>query len=183
MDYCKEVKIVVNVPVNLDSDTISLYDSLSESGYNLFDSEDAFYNDICSTFTSANGTDMTLEDRKKEMFSSNANISMCQEGCKFESYNKKTRKAKCDCDVQSESTQTDMTKINFDKNSIGTTFLSTLTNSNFMVLKCYKLVLNIKNLLKNKGRIIMSIIFVFFIFLIFSSYFLVILNSLSTMYS
>ena len=62
MNYCKEVKITVSVPVNLDSDQISLYESLSESGYNLFDSEDDFYNDICSTFTSANGTDMTLED-------------------------------------------------------------------------------------------------------------------------
>ena len=46
---CNEVKIVVSVPVNLDTDTISLYDSLSESGYNLFDSEDDFSNDICST--------------------------------------------------------------------------------------------------------------------------------------
>ena len=46
MNYCKEVKITVSVPVNLDSDKISLYDSLSESGYNLFDSEDDFYNDI-----------------------------------------------------------------------------------------------------------------------------------------
>ena len=171
MDYCKDIKIGVNVPVNLDSDTLSLYDSLSESGYNLFDSEDAFYNDICSTFTSANGTDMTLEDRKKEMFSSNANISICQEACKFESYDKKTRKARCDCDVQSESTQTDMTKINFDKGSMGTTFLSTLTNSNFMVLKCYKLVLDFKNLLKNKGRVIMSIILISFISLMIIYFF------------
>ena len=81
------------------------------------------------------------------MFTVSGNISMCQEGCKFESYNKTTRKANCDCDVQSESTQTDMTKINFDKDNIGTSFVSTLTNSNFMVLKCYKLVLNLKNLL------------------------------------
>ena len=171
MDYCKEVKITVSVPVNLDSDTLSLYDSLSESGYNLFDSEDDFYNDICTTFTSANGTDMTLEDRKKEMYSLSANISICQEGCKFESYNKTTRKANCDCDVQSESTQTDMTKIKFDKDNIGTTFLNTLTNSNFMVLKCFKLVLNFKNFLKNKGRIIMSIILFLFIFLLLIYFF------------
>ena len=166
MNYCKEIKIAISVPVNLDSDKISLYESLSESGYNLFDSEDDFYNDICSTFTSENGTDMTLEDRKKEMYILNANISMCQEGCKFESYNKTTRKANCDCDAQSELTQTDMTKINFDKDNIKNTFVNTLTNSNFLVLKCYKLVLNFKNLMKNKGRIIMSVILVSFIILL-----------------
>ena len=164
MSYCSEVKISVSVPVNLDTDTITLYDKLCESGYNLFDSNDDFYNDICATYTSANGTDMTLEDRKKEMFSTSGNITMCQIGCMFESYNKTTKKAKCNCDVQSESTETNITKINFDKNKIGSSFLSTLTNSNFLVLKCYKLAISLKNIFKNKGRIIMTIIlFLFFI--------------------
>ena len=166
LNYCKEVKIVVNVPVNLDMDTISLYDSLSESGYNLFDSEDDFYNDICATYTSPNGTDMTLEDRKKEMFSLSGNISMCQEGCIFESYNKTTKKAKCDCDTQTESIETNIDNINFDKKGIGNSFLSTLTNSNFLVLKCYKLALNLSKILKNKGQIIMSIIIFLYIILL-----------------
>ena len=167
LNFCNEVKITVNVPVNLDSDTLSIYDSLSESGYNLFDSEDDFYNDICSTYTSANGTNMTLEDRKKEMYSVSGNITMCQSGCIFESYDKKTKKAKCVCDVQCESTETNVTNINFNKDSIASSFLSTLTNSNFLVLKCYKLVLDFSNFLKNKGRIIMSIILLLFIILLF----------------
>ena len=167
LDSCKDVKIVVNVPVNLDKNTISLYDSLSESGYNLFDSEDSFYNDICATFTSENGTDMLLEDRKKEIYSSSGNISMCQEGCNFESYNKTTKKAKCNCDVQSESTETDLEKINFDKEKMGTSFLTTLKNSNFFVMKCYKLVIDFSNIIKNKGRIIMSVILIFDIAIIF----------------
>ena len=171
LDCCKDVKIVVNVPVNLDTDTISLYDSLCESGYNLFDSEDSFYNDICATYTSENGTDMTLEDRKKEMYNTSGNITMCQEGCKFDSYNKTTKKAKCNCDAQSENTQTDITKINFDKKDIGKNFLTTLTNSNFMVLKCYKLVKDFSDFFKNKGRIIMSIIFISFIILVFIYFF------------
>ena len=37
------------------------------SGYDLFNENDSFYTDICSTFTSENGTDMTLADRKKEI--------------------------------------------------------------------------------------------------------------------
>jgi hypothetical protein len=113
LNYCEEVKIVVNVPVNLDSKALNMYDSLSESGYNLFNSEDDFYNDICSTYTSVNGTDMTLEDRKKEMYSVSGNITLCQTGCEFKSYNKTTKKAKCDCDVQTEDTETNIENINF----------------------------------------------------------------------
>ena len=80
MNYCSDVKIVVSVPVNLEDNTVLLYESLSQSGYNLFDSEDEFYNDIFSTFISTNGTDMTLNDRKTEIFSVAGNISMFQTG-------------------------------------------------------------------------------------------------------
>ena len=151
MHSCKDINIIVNVPVNLDSNTISLYDSLSESGYNLFDSEDDFYNDICSTYTSSNGTDIILEDRKKQVFSLSGNITICQTGYEFELYNKTTKKAKCDCDIQNHQIETDIAKIKFDKKKIGDSFLKTITNSNFLVLKYYKLVLNIMNILKNKG--------------------------------
>ena len=165
LKYCNEVKIIVNVPVNLDDSTISLYDSLSESGYNLFNSSDSFYNDICATYTSENGTDMLLEDRKNEIYSITSNISMCQTGCEFESYNKTTKKAKCNCDAQTNITETDITKITFE-NSVASSFLSTLTNSNFQVMKCLKLALNFSNILENKGRLIMTIIVVTFIALL-----------------
>ena len=163
LDDCKDIKIVVSVPVNLNDETLSLYNSLSDSGYNLFDSEDDFYNDVCSTYTSGNGTDMTLEDRKKEIYSTTENLTMCQSGCEFELYNTTTKKAKCNCDVQTNTTETDVTKINFSKENILNSFVDTLTNSNFLVLKCYKLVLSLQNILKNKGRIIMTILYILFI--------------------
>ena len=167
LNLCGKVKITVNTPVKLSTETVSLYNSLGESGYNLFDSEDDFYNDICATYTSENGTDMTLEDRKKEIYSSSGNITMCQSGCTFELYNETTKKAKCNCDAQNKLTETDISKINFDKDSIGENFLNTLKNSNFLVLKCYKLVLNLKNIFKNKGRIVMTLIFILFLVSLF----------------
>ena len=167
MNICKEVKIVVNSPVNLNSDQLSLYDSLSESGYNLFDAEDNFYNDICSTYTSKNGTDMTLEDRKKEIFGSNGNISICQKGCSFKYYNKTSKKAKCDCEPQREITETNITRITFGQSYISGSFLRTLKNSNFLVLKCYKLAFNFSFFFRNIGRIIMTLIAIFFLILLF----------------
>ena len=64
LSYCKHSEITINVPVNLDNETIYLYESLSKSGYNLFDSNDSFYNDICTPYTSDNKTDIILSDRK-----------------------------------------------------------------------------------------------------------------------
>jgi hypothetical protein len=166
--YCNNIKIEINVPVNLDETTISLYNSLSESGYNLFDSEDEFYNDVCSIYTSENGTDMILEDRRKEIYGSIENITICQSGCTFESYNVTNKKAKCNCDVQIDSTEIDINKIDFtNKNFIHSLFVDTLLDSNFLVLKCYKLALNLKDILKNKGRIIMTIILLLFLLLLF----------------
>ena len=106
---------------------------------------------------------MTLADRKSEVLSATENISLCQSGCEFESYNSTTKKAKCNCDAQTNSTETNMTKIDFSSSSIATSFIDTLKNSNFLVMKCYKLAINLKNIFKNKGRIIMTIIYFIFI--------------------
>ena len=69
--------ITVNTPVNISNEMEEIYNSLSESGYNLFDSEDSFYQDICTTYTSLTGTDMILSDRKKEIYSAASDITMC----------------------------------------------------------------------------------------------------------
>ena len=173
MEHCKEVKIVVNSPVNLDNQTIALYNSLIKSGYNLFDTSDSFYNDICTTYTSENGTDVTIDDRQNELFANNANFTLCQSECTFESYNVITNKVKCNCEVQKNSSIIDFISSTFnDNNIIINTFLITFKYSNIMVIKCYKFAIDLSSLTKNIGRIIMSaILFLFLImFLIFFFY-------------
>ena len=165
MSFCLDVKIVVNTPVNLDNETISLYESLNNYGYNLFDSNDPFYNDICTVYTTENGTDVILSDRQNDIFSLNANITLCQFGCQFEFYNVTSKKAKCNCDIQNNSTITNITNINF-KNLIITSFLILMFDSNFMVLRCYKEAFNVINLFRNIGRIIMTIILLIYLILL-----------------
>ena len=167
MDYCKNVSIIVNTPVCLDEDTLTLYDSLSKSGYNLFDANDSFYTDICTTYTSENGTDVILKDRQNEIYSSNANISLCQSSCTFESYNITTKKAKCNCDIQNITTETNINNIKFGSNLLVNSFLITFKYSNIIVLKCFKLAIDLTSLSKNIGRIIMIIIFFLFFICIF----------------
>ena len=73
---------------------------MKDSGYNLFNESDSFYKDICSTYTSQNGTDMTLEDRKQEIFLNKGNINICQDNCEFINYDSSMQKAKCECSPQ-----------------------------------------------------------------------------------
>ena len=165
LDICKNTQIKVNIPVNLDENTQSIYDSLSKSGYNLFNLEDDFYNDICSTYTTENGTDLTLADRKNIIYNTNGNKTMCQEGCIFQSYNIITKKSQCDCTVQTSETITNIDEIHFEDSSLTGEFYNTLNNSNFRVLKCFKLVFSIKGQKKNIGSYLMTVFCLIFIIL------------------
>ena len=144
----------------MESTTSSLYDSLKESGYDLFNESDPFYNDICSVYTSKKGTDMTLDDRKQEIYGLAGNISLCQSGCELEYYNSTNKKAKCECSPQIEETKPVLSSSNnkYSIKKLAECFLKTLKNSNFLVLKCYKLAINLESILENKGRILMTII-------------------------
>ena len=169
LDICNNIQITINVPVKLDETMESIYDSLSESGYNLFNENDSFYQDICATYTTINGTDIILADRKKDIYTTSQSISMCQTGCQLKTYNSTTKKANCDCSIrQNEVKDLDIDNL-FDKNEISDNFYKTLANSNFQVLKCYKLIILNDMIKKNIGEILMTIIFIILsIFLIIS---------------
>ena len=168
LDYCTELGIYINVPVDLSNEILLLYDSLNEINHNLFNKNDSFYNDICIAYTSLNGTDVLLQDRQRDIYSLYGNISACQNGCELESYNKTTKKVKCNCEIQKAETNFNLTKIlsDFTSQKIEEILFETMTNSNFKVLKCYKLVFSTKDIFKNIGRIIMSLIYLIFIILI-----------------
>ena len=47
---------------------MNLFVSLNNSGYNLFNPNDSFYNDICSPYTSIYKKDMLLSDRWEDIY-------------------------------------------------------------------------------------------------------------------
>ena len=166
LEICKDIQIVISTPIKLKDKTDYLFNNLKDSGYNLFNISDKFYNDICSTYTSENGTDLTLADRKNIIYDNNANEPMCQEGCTFENYNSTIQHVKCNCKVQTQETITDKNNIKFSKKLIIDSFYSTLTRSNFLLLKCYKLVFSLEGQINNIGSYMMTIISIIFIILI-----------------
>ena len=169
LEVCEEVEITINVQVNLNSSIESIFNSLSQSGYNLCNENDSFYQDICATYTSVDGTDIILADRKKDIYSTGQSLSMCQTGCILKSYNTTTKKANCDCAVNLNEIEDLNVENLFDKSEISEKFFKTLANANFQVLKCYKLIIDFDIIKKNYGEIIMASLFViFFILLIIS---------------
>ena len=170
---CENDTISINTPVNLDEVTSILYSSLKDFGYNLFNSSDDFYNDICSKYTSVNGTDISMADRKNIIFNNNGKMSLCQKRCSFENYNTKTRKVKCNCSPQTSNKFMESFDIlfeDFSMNSLGDNFFNTLKHSNILVLRCYKLAIELQNFFANYGRIFMLIVVILSIFSLFYFY-------------
>ena len=165
LDICDNVTITMQIPVFLGNVTESLYASLAKYGYQLFNINDTFYNDVCSLYTAENGADMILKDRKTIIYDNNKNTTLCQKGCTFESYDIERQKSKCNCAVQKQELIKDITKISFDKTEFYDSFYKVLKNSNFMVMKCLKLVFSFKGLKNNIGSYMMTGIFVLFIVL------------------
>ena len=158
LEICKNVTIVITVPVILDNSSLSLISDLEDSGYNAFDINDDFYNDICSTYTAQNGADMTLSARKNNIYDSVKEIYLCQDGCEFEEFDTETSKAVCSCNVQESQSVIDISKISFNKTKFFDSFYNTLYNSNFRVLKCVKLVFSLKGMKSNYGSYTMSVL-------------------------
>ena len=167
LNECPNVNFVINMPINFDSEIESAYEMLSKEGYNLFDENDSFYNDICTTYTNDKGTDVLLSDRRTDFYQKTINISLCQSECEFQSFDKETKKARCHCPFQdSQIENIDLSELKFNKNEMINEFQKILDNSNFRVLKCFKLIFKYKSFAKNIGSIIMLILVSLFISLI-----------------
>mgnify|MGYP006873051112 CR=1 FL=1 len=137
LSYCSKTKIDISVPVIL-MDSIDKHNS--SSGY---------YNDICYTTTSESGTDIILEDRKKEFIENKR--TLCQENCKLTEYKHDIKKAKCSCDVMESSFSFENLKINTSK--LFDNFININNIANFNILVCYKVLFSKKGISKNYGSI------------------------------
>ena len=121
-------------------------------GIDLFDPYSDFLNDICVTFTSESGSDVTLESRVEDYYQ---NISFCddRENSHYISYNyseiKKSITFRCAFGFyQSEADKSSYVDI------ISSELKSVVSVSNVKVIKCYKEFLNLKDIIRNYGGMI-----------------------------
>ena len=151
---CSDSKIDLSIPVVL-TENIEKMNSSSD-----------YYNDICYTTTSVNGTDISLSDRKKEFV--NNNLTVCEEDCDFSDYDYDLGKAVCSCKVKTNSTAK-IIGVTIDKDKLYNSFTDFKNIANVKVLKCYKLIFGIDAYKYNYANLIL--IFVIFLFFITLFYF------------
>ena len=132
LSVCKDVKIKINYEITnpslIDQDLIKTFEEL---GVNVFNIEDAFFNDLCYPYSNENNTDLILMDRIKDIYQ---NYTMCDSNCDFEGINTETMMITCECEVKEEVVA------ETDDIELVAMIKSTFLNSNFFVIKCYKLV-------------------------------------------
>ena len=152
---CAKEKILFFIPYEING---------NEDEYN---SSSGYYNDICYTTTSEDGTDITLKDRQTKYIDEDKII--CQEDCVFAKYDSKTSKANCSCNVkETPSSIADMT---IDKAKIVLDNFKEIKNfANFNFLVCYKKLFNKKGVINNIGSYLLIVIMLFHIITIFIFY-------------
>ena len=150
LSYCEDFLINYNIPVSIDEDNIDKYDPNSD-----------YYNDECSTYTTEDGTDIILNDRKAE-YNEN-NLSLCENNCTFTEYDKNTKKSICMCEIKSKIYS--ISEIIQNKEAISNNFniASDSTSSSVNTMKCFNTLFSRYGLLKNIGNYLLLIIIILFI--------------------
>ena len=115
---------------------------------------------VCITFTTENGTDLTLSDRKNNYI--NNNMAICEENCNLEEYNNNIGKAICSCKTKTAFVNKISENV-LDKESFLKNFADFNNIFNIKVLKCTYLIFTIKALKENFPNIILITIIAFYI--------------------
>ena len=156
LSICKEEKINLYVPLILSDETKNIYESMKSYGYDMYNINDPFYQDLCTKYTTLNNTDIPLSARKDYIY--NNQDSQCQANCHFSGYIPNTSYINCICDIEQKE---EIVIKAFSGETLYKIFYDVLKYANFDILKCYNLVFNIQAFKNNIGNfVVISIFFV-----------------------
>ena len=156
LTICKNTKISINIPYEIIGNV------------DKFNTSSGYFNYICYTTTTDDGTDISLKDRKNEYIE--GDYIICQDDCEFSAYNFEIKKAKCECLAKdSNSSFVDMT---INKMKLFDNLKDIRNLMNLKILICYKkLFLSFSGIIYNVGCLIVICIIVFHIIATFIFYF------------
>ena len=141
LSFCNKVDILFPVS-NVEKD---LYKHNISSEY---------YNDICFSYTTKDGTDIIMNDRKKEFI--NSNLQLCESNCNYNGYDDNINMADCECEIKIKIPL--MKNIIIDKNKLSKKFKDIHNLININIMKCYNRVLTEEGLKNNIGNYILILI-------------------------
>ena len=89
LSYCDQIPELVSIPVIINGSEEFIHNPNSY-----------FYKDRCYTYTSEDGTDMTLFIRKKNF--NEKLLSLCEKNCIYKGYNNTNKIVNCECKTKNE---------------------------------------------------------------------------------
>ena len=155
LSLCKEdIKIMKYLGDVCEELDINKAKSFADSGIDIFNVNDEFFNDLCHKYDNNYGKDIIIEDRRSDIY---INATFCQEGCSYIGMNYELMTANCKCNsnflegkiVETNDKNEQSETLNFK--TLKKTFISSLLDFNIEVIFCYNLVFDTKILSKNIG--------------------------------
>ena len=149
LSLCSDLTVDYNIPVDIKEEDLDKYNTSSD-----------YYNDECSVYTTDDGTDIIIKDRKKE-FNEN-NMFLCENNCNYTNYNSTTKKSVCMCGVKSKIYS--ISEILENKESISQSFniSDSSSSSNLNLMKCVDTLFSKYGLLKNLEFYILIIMIILY---------------------
>ena len=153
LSYCEDILIKLNIPVNIDENKLFRYDPTSE-----------FYTDNCFSYTTEDGTDIILNDRKQEY--SDNNLALCEHNCNYTGYDKDNKQSSCDCNIKNKMDT--ISEIIDNPNKLSDNFNSeekdsSSGSSNIISIKCTKELFSKEGLKNNISSYILLIFIAHFL--------------------
>ena len=140
--------IKVTVPIrDLELANYKYALEFSNEGYDIYDKDGDFYNNICSPAYIHNN-DITLKDRKIEIYPNN--VTLCKDNCEYKETDLDDQRMVCICQLSIgnsyEASSNDDFSKEKDHNEV---FEYILDNINYKIFQCYSLILSLNNLVNN----------------------------------
>ena len=148
--YCNDLNVKISHPI-IKQDIIDLNTSkkfYEQYQIDVFRTNDSFFNDICTNYTSDKNKDMTLNQRRQYFFQ---NVSFCDSNCTYIEVNYTSNTAVCACEVKGVMNDKLLYEENNEKEK-SFTYNDIISAINYKLFTCYKQVFDSKRLLKNVGN-------------------------------
>ena len=166
LSLCDGTAVNIYIPMELNEENKKIYEKMKELGYDMFNINDPFYQDICTTFDSSSGTDMLLTDRINYIY--NNDDTQRQPNCQFSFYSIESKYLNCSCSTNENMVNDNNNKVDkFTAKKIYEMFYDVLKYSNYDIIKCFSIILDKNIFVINIGNIIVMIYFFCYIVCLF----------------
>ena len=160
--YCNDLNVKILHPI-IKQEIIDLNSSkkfYEQYQIDVFRTNDSFFNDICTNYTSDKNKDMTLSQRRQYFYQ---NVSFCDAKCTYIEVNYTSNTAVCACEVNGVMNDKLLFEENNEKEK-SFTYNDIVSAINYKLFTCYKQVFDSKRLLRNVGNY-----FSFFLIIIYTA--------------